>query len=355
GIFGGASINAKGERDLFLQFAYDNGFPFFKDFFTKKVNFNPKLTLDGYNVTRVSQGTLIQFPDTVTVDITYNLLSFDFGMAFNIINFNHQLRLGYSYSNYSYTVDAFGLPSTGATSRSFSETYFKANDFSLKYNYDYTYPNKNSDINPIGRNISLLFDYELSDINPTLEVDDQGNQITNFEKRNLPKFYGTWSEGFGLFNNMHSLTLKLSGGTIFGPPVESFYDFYATGLPGMKGYPFYSLGGGRMAVANLTYRLPIFTKIDTRISPLYLDKLYFSVYGDFGNAWDGNATKLSPFKSDIGAQLRLQAFSYYVFPTSFFVDAAYGFNEFSDVYQNQKVTYGKEWNFYLGILFGFDL
>jgi len=355
GIFGGASINAKGERDLFLQFAYDNGFPFFKDFFTKKVNFNPKLTLDGYNVTRVSQGTLIQFPDTVTVDITYNLLSFDFGMAFNIINFNHQLRLGYSYSNYSYTVDAFGLPSTGATSRSFSETYFKANDFSLKYNYDYTYPNKNSDINPIGRNISLLFDYELSDINPTLEVDDQGNQITNFEKRNLPKFYGTWSEGFGLFNNKHSLTLKLSGGTIFGPPVESFYDFYATGLPGMKGYPFYSLGGGRMAVANLTYRLPIFTKIDTRISPLYLDKLYFSVYGDFGNAWDGNATKLSQFKSDIGAQLRLQAFSYYVFPTSFFVDAAYGFNEFSDVYQNQKVTYGKEWNFYLGILFGFDL
>jgi hypothetical protein len=75
----------------------------------------------------------------------------------------------------------------------------------------------------------------------------------------------------------------------------------------------------------------------------------------FGNAWNGSATKLDQFKSDIGAQLRLQAFSYYVFPTSFFVDAAYGFNEFSNVVQNETVTYGKEWNFYLGILFGFDL
>lgn len=354
-IFGGASINVKGERDLFLQFAYDNGFPFFKDFFTKSLKFNPKLTLDGYNVTRVSNGSFIAGIDTVNVDITYNLLTFDFGMAFNIINFNHQLKLGYTFSDYSYTVDAFAIPSSGISVRSSRETYFKANDFSLRYNYDFTYPDRNSDINPLGRNISLLFDYELSEINPTLSVNDDGTVTTNFEKRNLPKFYGTWSEAIGLFNNKHSLTLKLTGATIFGPPVESFYDFYATGLPGMKGYPFYSLGGGRMAVANLTYRIPLFSNIDTRISPLYLDKLYFSIYGDYGNAWDGKATKLNQFKSDIGAQLRLQAFSYYVFPTSFFVDAAYGFNKFSDEYQNKQYYYGKEWNFYLGILFGFDM
>jgi hypothetical protein len=123
----------------------------------------------------------------------------------------------------------------------------------------------------------------------------------------------------------------------------------------MKGYPFYSLGGGRVAVANLTYRMPIFSNIDTRISPLYLDKLYLSLYGDYGNAWSGGATKLDQFKSDIGAQLRLQAFSFYVFPTSIFFDAAYGFNQFTQVSNDQVLTYGKDWNFYFGMLFGFDL
>ena len=110
-----------------------------------------------------------------------------------------------------------------------------------------------------------------------------------------------------------------------------------------------------MAVANLTYRMPLIQRIDTRISPLYLDKLYLSLYGDYGNAWSGNATVLDQFKTDVGAQLRLQAFSFYVFPTSIFFDVAYGFNQFSNVYNDQLYTYGKEWNFYFGMLFGFDI
>ncbi len=354
-IFGGANINIEGERDIFLQFEYNNGFPFFKDFFTKQLKFEPKFTLDGYNTTRNSNVN-IPFPtDTVTDGISYNLLSFDFGMAFNIINYNHIVKFGWTLSKYDYNLDAFSIPVTGISIRSTNETYFKASDFSLSYNYEATYPSKNSDINPIGRKFNIRYDYEISDINPSIEVNDNGTVTTNYERNNLNKLYGELSQSIGLFNNKHSLTLKLTGATIFGPPVESFYDFYATGLPGMKGYPFYSLGGGRVAVANLTYRLPLFTHIDTRLSPLYLDKLYFSLYGDYGNAWDGGDVKLDQFKSDIGAQLRLQAFSFYVFPTSIFFDAAYGFNEFNQVYNDQLLTYGKQWNFYFGMLFGFDL
>ncbi len=33
---------------------------------------------------------------------------------------------------------------------------------------------------------------------------------------------------------------------------------------------------------------PLFKNIDTRIGHLYLDKIYCSVYGDFGNAWTGD-------------------------------------------------------------------
>ncbi|MGA2669787.1 MAG: hypothetical protein ABSF32_12890, partial [Ignavibacteria bacterium] len=82
-------------------------------------------------------------------------------------------------------------------------------------------------------------------------------------------------------------------------------------------------------------------------------------FGDMGNAWDGNATKLKDFKKDIGAELRLQTYSYYVYPTSFALSAAYGLDQFSNIFPsttntNQLVTYGKEWRFYLTVLFGFD-
>ncbi|MBS1517478.1 MAG: PD40 domain-containing protein [Bacteroidetes bacterium] len=354
-VFGGATINIKGERDLFLQFLYDNGFPFFKDFFTKKVGFLPTLTLEGYNTTRKSDGDLIAGADTINVGITYDLLSFDFGMAFNIINDDHKMKFGYTLSNYAYDIDAFAIPESGISVRSSRETYFKAHDLSLTYNYENILPGKNSDINPIGRKLDIRYDYELSKINPSIVVNDNGTITTNYENRNLHKLSGSWTESIGLFNNKHSVSLRLSGGTIFGPPVEDFYNFYASGLPGMRGYPFYSIGGGRAASVNLTYRLPLISKIDTRISPMYLDKLYFSLYGDFGNAWNGSDTKLSDFKKDIGAQLRLQAFSFYVFPTSIFFDVAYGFDRFSNVYQNTKVTYGREFNYYLGVLFGFDI
>lgn len=349
-IFGGASINLKGERDIFMEFAYDNGFPLFKD-----LHFSPRFTLAGYNVSRKSDG-LFAFPtDTPSVPITYDLLSFDFGMAFHVFNDNHLTNLGFSYSSYAYINDAFSIPQSNLPVRSSRTTYFKASDFSLTYNYESTLPGKNSDINPIRRKFDLRYDYEISKIDPESSADDQGNIITNFQTNKLHKLEGTLSQAIGLFDNTHSITLKLHGATIFGPPVDDFYNYYATGLPGMKGYPFYALGGGRVAHANLTYRLPVFTNIDTRISPLYLDKLYFSIYGDIGNAWNGSNVRLKDFKTDVGAQLRLQAFSFYVFPTSIFFDAAYGFDEFSGIYQNQKVTYGKDWNFYFGMLFGFDL
>lgn len=93
--------------------------------------------------------------------------------------------------------------------------------------------------------------------------------------------------------------------------------------------------------------------MDFRIAPLYFDKLYLSVFGDFGNAWDGDVS-LSDFKKDVGAELRLQTNSFYIFPTSIFFSAAYGLDQFTRTFQNTPVTYGKEWNFYFGMLFGFD-
>lgn len=359
GIFGGASINRNFERDLFLQFDYNNGVPFLKDFFLKKLGFSPSFQLAGYNVTRKTEADLVAGLDTIPVDVTYDLLQFEFGMAFKIINANHNMRAGFAYSSYASKLSTFVIPSINRQVSASSTNYFAGRDLSLAYSYSSFLPNKNDDINPIGRYFRLKYDYEINDLNPELVIDDQGNVTEAFEKAKFHRLEGDLLQGFGLFNNTHSLSLRLRGGTIFGPQQDNFFDFYASGFPNMKGYPFYALGGNRYATANLTYRFPIATDLDFNFLQFYFDKLYFSVYGDIGNAWNGKATKLKDFRKDVGFELRLLTYSYYVYPTAFTFNASYGLDQFSNVFPsttgaNQTVTYGKEWQFYFTMLFGFD-
>jgi len=354
-IFGGVSMNHKFERDIFFQFTYNNGVPFNEKFFARKLGFAPKFDLALYNVSRKSNGDVIAGADSINVGVVYDLLAIDFGMAFKVINSNHELKFTYNFNKYSASIDGFIIPSSGISIRGSSEDYFRANGLTVDYNYEVYHPNKHMDINPIGRKVKIQYQFEGSKINPEYTVDENNNLITTYKKNRLHKLDVNWLESIGLFGNKHSVALKLRAATIFGPEVDEFYSFYASGLPGMKGYPFYALGGGRLFTANLTYRFPILTKIDTRISPFYLDKLYFGVYGDWGNAWDQKDVKINQFKKDIGAELRLQMFSSYAFPTSLFFNAAYGFDSFTKHFQGKDVTYGKEVRYYFGMLFGFDL
>ena len=359
GIFGGASINKNFERDLFLQFDYNNGVPFFKKLFLNKLGFVPSFSLAGYNVSRKTNADLVAGLDTIGVDVTYDLLQFEFGMAFKIINANHNMKAGFTFSSYSSKLSTFIIPSINRQVSASSTNYYKGRDLSLTYSYSNFLPNKNDDINPIGRYFRLRYDYEFNDLNPELVVDDQGNVTEAFEKAKFHRLEGDLLQGFGLFNNSHSLSIRLRGGSIFGPQQDNFFDFYATGFPNMKGYPFYALGGNKYATANLTYRFPIATDLDFNLLQFYFDKLYFSVYGDIGNAWNGDATKLKDFRKDVGFELRLLTYSYYVYPTAFTFNASYGMDQFSRIFpsttgEQKTVTYGKEWQFYFTMLFGFD-
>ena len=359
GIFGGASVNKNFERDLFLQFDYNNGVPFFKDFFLKTLSFVPKFSIAGYNISRKTSADLVAGLDTIPVDVTYDLLQFDFNMAFKIINANHNLNVGFTLSKYSSKLGTFFLKAANQQVSASSTNYFTGKDLSLAYTYTSFTPNRNDDINPLGRYVKIKYDYEFNNLNPTLVINDQGNVVEEFQYAKFHMLEGDIFQGIGLFNNSHSLSFRLRGGTIFGPPQDNFFDFYASGFPGMKGYPFYAIGGSRYASLNATYRFPIAQDIGLHILQFYFDKLYFSIYGDAGNAWTEKATKLKDFKKDVGFELRLQTFSYYVYPTAIAFNAAYGLDQFSRVFPttistNQTVTYGKEWRFYFTVLFGFD-
>ena len=171
----------------------------------------------------------------------------------------------------------------------------------------------------------------------------------NFHRLELNStvYFPLWSD--------HTLTTKLRAGTILGPEVPSFFDFYLGGLIGMQGYPFYSIEGNEVAWLHFAYRFPLARDIDARLGHLYFDKVFFSLNFDIGNAWNGDAVKLEDFKKSVGAELRVHMNSYYLFPTDLFISGSYGLDKFTRVINNESITYGNEFRFYGGILFGFEI
>jgi Tol biopolymer transport system component len=356
GFFAGAAFNKRGERDLFFNFDYRGKIP---GLF--QLGLEPALSLEAYNITRTT-GSQITLPlDTIGVDVTYNLLEFDAALKQKIISEALDAELRYAHSRYNASVGSFSLPTLPPPNnlvQAFSELYLIGNDISLTLNMTSIYPSRTEDINPVGRKIRVRYDYEFNKFNPSSEYEvSNGLLVPKYRQVNFHRLDLGWRESRQLPGWKHTLSAQLRGGTIFGPPVDEFFDFYIGGLSGMKGYPFYSMGGNEFAYANLTYRFPLFEHIDLRLLQLYFDKLYAAFYGDVGEAWTGGGPAAQHFKRDAGVELRLEAFSYYAFPTRVFVNATYGFDQFSRYFSTSgaTVTYGKEWNFHFGVLFGFDL
>jgi hypothetical protein len=231
------------------------------------------------------------------------------------------------------------------------------NTVSFQFRHNGIVPNLERDINPTGRTVSLNYSLELNQFNPNSDfVVKDGLVVPIYTKFNFQRAELLWNEHFALPISKHTFSVSLRAGSILAPPVDNFFDFYVGGIAGMKGYPFYALGGNRIGTLSLTYRFPISTQINFRILQFYFTKLYASVFTDVGNAWTGSSTPTLPdWKRDVGAELRLESFSFYAYPTRIFVSGAYGLDKFTRLFGTTNVTYGNEWRFYLGILFGFEL
>ena len=132
--------------------------------------------------------------------------------------------------------------------------------------------------------------------------------------------------------------------------VSDFFDFHIGGIQYMRGYTFYSLEGRKAAMGQASLRFPLVPEVGQRLFHLYLDKVYGSVYGDVGKAWDGrwgeadNVFARGGPVRDVGGSLRLDLISYYSTPTRLEMNLAYGIDEVADT---------SPWKFYLTVLFGY--
>ena len=111
--------------------------------------------------------------------------------------------------------------------------------------------------------------------------------------------------------------------------VDDTFDFFLGGLPGMKGYTFYSMEGRRALMLRSAYRFPLWSHIDRQTGPIYSDQVYGAFFAGIARAWDGtpdDAILKRGWKRELGTQLRYDATSFYLFPTRASLDIAYGFD-----------------------------
>jgi Tol biopolymer transport system component len=348
GLFAGAAINRNLERDLFFIFDYRDRVPGLFH-----LGLEPTISLELYNITRKTEAQATLGKDTIGLDVTYSLLEFDAVWRQKVITEVLDLEMRFAHSRYTSTLEFPILPSVSQIIR-IDDLYFIGNDFSLTWTFNGITPSRTQEIRPVGRRVKLRYDYEFNKFNPDNRYDAQGLPL--YERFKFHRLELNWRQHVRLPGWKHTLSAHLRGGSILGPAVDDFFDFYVAGLAGMRGYPYYALGGNEMASLNVTYRFPIIESIDVRFLHLHFDKLYGAIFGDVGDAWTGTP-KGNRFKRDAGVELRLESFSWYAYPTRIFLAAAYGFDRFErpTSFNDTVVAYGKEWRIYLGVLFGFEL
>ncbi|MBN2600630.1 MAG: PD40 domain-containing protein [Candidatus Marinimicrobia bacterium] len=359
-IFGGASLNRIMDRDIFILLEYHQWYP--------------TLFVEFYNITRnlFDQKAEISARPAI-FDYKFDLLEFVTGISAPLSGFN-KVRLDVSFSKYRAVSDT-KIPFEALYSNGFTYDYYKGMNFKLNWQFRKIRRTVNSDTNPdngltlntnIYRNYDkFIRDFDVNNAYGTLGVDFRNNFYWKIEHE------GNWYHKYPVFNKLVG-TLNWQIGTISKPDINSFFNFFAGGMPGLKGYPFYSIEGRNLLIMDYTWRIPLFTEKDIQILPFNLQNAFVATYVEAGNAWsnvngyprldwpdfslngrDVIKAVTADFKRDVGLQLRLSGFSFYAYPTSISLDFVYGLDEFTiEDSQGNLFTYGHEWRSYLTILFG---
>ncbi len=355
------------DRDLFLQIDYKKGLPMFRR------SWSPQISLELYNLTRgVEDGLSFEespctacLPDTTYTDLSYSLFEVDV-FARSKVSRNLSLELGYRYSPYSVTTEAFFSPEYGQSIPATTDTYFRGRAVMANLYFEKLRPSRSSDVIPEGLRVRLGYEYEPSELLDRFDVED-GRLIPVYEQFDFHRFsldarYSRLLPGTFL-GGAHGLSFRLKGSTIVGDEVDSFFNDYVGGLVGARGYPFYALGGNEALWFQAAYTFPLLPNLNRQVGFLYFDKVYARVYADAASAWTGSVTDVGSFRKDIGAELRVGLSSFYLFPTAFFASATYAIDSFDlaldDGFLTPEgqnfVTYGDELQFHFGALFEFDL
>ena len=187
-------------------------------------------------------------------------------------------------------------------------------------------------INPSqGFTLDAKIDLEKNDFIEDLNLSDSGTLLEDFHSNNLGKIQLGGSYHYELpWKERITLSLKGEFGWISNKNVDSFFHFYLGGIPGIKGYPFYSIQGTKRGLIDATLRVPLFTEQHFKYGWLIFQNSTLGGILQFGDAW----TEEFSMKKSIGIQWRLNGFSFYNFPTAIEVEYHQPLDKFERIILN---------------------
>lgn len=355
-IMGGGSINRLGDIDLYLNFNYNQ----FKPTLYADIAFLTRnITEQIYLYENPSGGGYLQ----EDADLRFTLMQANLGMEWKWYRF----PLGPLTWNLSGRVEQYStfikyllseervesLPSSVLSKLRYEYYLGRQIHFDLQWQ---PLEDRGGRLDYIRRtnylNTNLHYSYERNEFINDFTITSSGILKEVYNPNYYHKVEGKIDGGLTLpFWERSSITGNLQAGWISDNEVDDFFHLFAGGLPGLRGYPFYSIEGTRLGIGTFQWNIPLLTRVNYRWIQFNFRDLYLSPYVQYGDAWKGG-TKSFTGRGNVGAQLRLGGFSFYSYPTAITFDAAYGWDEFS--LPDSNADYGREWRFYFTLLFEFD-
>lgn len=337
-VFGGAGFNSSNDADLFFIFE-------FKRFF-------PTLFMETYYLTRnrVESGKLDEVRD-VDDNLKFRLIQFNWGARFPIRGVS-ELSVHMTWERYRAFVKR-SLPQENLEA-GVAYDYYRGLSGGAVWRIN-TIPNRvDKDINPSGGlKGKIEYTYEQNKFIEGLNLSEAGTLQEQFGQNNTHRMDAELDFHWSIPQTPRwTLSLGTQMGWMSNAEADSFFHFFGGGMPGIRGYPFYSIEGNRIAIGEVSLRIPLFRGKHFGMGPFILQNSVLGVVLQAGDAWRTNTSDIS-LKKSIGIQWRFNGFSFYNFPTAIGLEIHRGLDEFLWTGHGNTVTYGKENRTYLTILFGF--
>jgi outer membrane protein assembly factor BamA len=209
-------------------------------------------------------------------------------------------------------------------------------------------------INPSkGFKIWSKIDLEKNDFIEGLNLSESGTLTEDFKSNNLGRIQLGGSYYYEIpWQKRWTVSLTGQFGWISNQNVDSFFHFYLGGLPGLKGYPFYSIQGTNSAMVDGTFRIPLFMEKHYKAKWMIWQNSTLGAIFQIGNAWTTKFLK-NEVKKSIGIQWRMNGFSFYNFPTAIEVEYHQPLDKFEREINEKTIQYGNEGRTYVKVLFDF--
>ena len=260
-------------------------------------------------------------------------------------------------------------------------SFFRTHMLSMAWRYQKINPTADRLISPSGRAMALVYRYLVPTVADSLteQTSPDGvprDQFAGVERRmRVNEYVASYNERIELpFDN--SLNIELLGAyknvrlkprfIEDGGLLEGRYywplRYYIGGRNFLSGYPYFTDWGTKLLYARVGYGFPILKRINSRFINFNFSKLYAELFAEAGvvgnfsrfediDFWSGERWRSLPntdkFLTDVGAELRLQLFTFYRIPMFAYLQVAHPLNR-ERIPRDEDDPLIDKWRYYFG-------